>query len=77
MIDYPFDGEEILRNSKKIRKKLTNDGSTRIHKKIAVLGGSTTNDIIRMTELFLLDQGIEPVKIFDLLPDNILIRITK
>ena len=60
MIDYPFDGEEILRNSKKIRKKLINDGSSRIHKKIAVLGGSTTHDIIRITELFLLDQGIEP-----------------
>ncbi len=60
MIDYPFDNEEILRNSKKIKKKLLCDGTTRIHKKIAVLGGSTTHDIIRITELFLLDQGIEP-----------------
>lgn len=32
----------------------------RIHKKIAVLGGSTTHDIIRILELFLLDAGIEP-----------------
>lgn len=60
MIDYPFDNEEILRNSKKIKKKLLGDGTARIHKKIAVLGGSTTHDIIRITELFLLDQGIEP-----------------
>ena len=29
-------------------------------KKIAVLGGSTTHDIISALELFLLDQGIEP-----------------
>lgn len=33
----------------------------RAHKeKIAVLGGSTTNDIINMLELFLLNYGIEP-----------------
>ena len=29
-------------------------------KKIAVLGGSTTHDIIRILEVFLLDQGIAP-----------------
>lgn len=32
----------------------------RIRKKIAVLGGSTTHDIIRILEVFLLNQGIEP-----------------
>lgn len=35
------------------------EGRKFLHKKIAVLGGSTTHDIIRMLELFLLDQGIE------------------
>lgn len=36
------------------------DGSARLKKKIAVLGGSTTHDIIRILELFLLHYGIEP-----------------
>ena len=31
-----------------------------MEKKIAVLGGSTTNDIVSMLELFLLDNGIQP-----------------
>ncbi|MDO4284178.1 MAG: HAD-IIIC family phosphatase [Eubacteriales bacterium] len=61
MIPYPFDGEELLKKSKKIRRELLADGSSRLRKKIAVLGGSTTHDIVRMLELFLLDQGIEPV----------------
>lgn len=36
------------------------DGAPRIKKRIAVLGGSTTNAIADMTELFLLWNGIEP-----------------
>ena len=34
---------------------------TKCKKNIAVLGGSTTNDIIKMLEVFLLAEGIEPV----------------
>ncbi len=60
MIPYPFDSEELLKKSRKIKKALQNDGSERMKKKIAVLGGSTTHDIVRMLELFLLDQGISP-----------------
>ena len=37
-----------------------NDGTKRIHKKIAILGGSTTYDIKVCMELFLLNYGIEP-----------------
>ena len=59
-MDYPFDSDELLRKSKKIKRELLADGTQRIHKKIAVLGGSTTHDIIRMLEIFLLQQGIEP-----------------
>lgn len=59
-LEYPFDEEYILKKSKHIKKELLNDGSTRIQKKIAVLGGSTTHDIIRILELFLLNQGIAP-----------------
>lgn len=57
---FPFDGKYILRHRRSLRRQLLADGSQRIKKRIAVLGGSTTNDIISMLELFLLDAGIEP-----------------
>lgn len=61
-LQYPFDCEYILKKSKSMKKQLLEcEGSTRIIKKIAVLGGSTTHDIVRVLELFLLNQGIEPV----------------
>ena len=59
-LEYPFDSELILQNRRKLRKALIADGSARIKKNIAVLGGSTTHDIIAALELFLLNQGIEP-----------------
>ena len=59
-LEYPFDGEYILKKAKSIKKALLSDGSKRIVKKIAVLGGSTTHDIIKVLELFLLHYGIEP-----------------
>lgn len=59
-LEYPFDAEYILKKSKSLKKKLLNDGSRRLGKKVAVLGGSTTHDIVRILELFLLNQGIEP-----------------
>ena len=57
---YPFDGKELFDNKRAIRRSLLEDGSKRITKKIAVLGGSTTNDFCKMMEIFLLDHGIEP-----------------
>ena len=59
-LEYPFDSEMILQNRRKLRKALLADGSARIKKNIAVLGGSTTHDIIAALELFLLNHGIEP-----------------
>ena len=59
-LQYPFDSSEILHRRKLLRKTLLADGSTRVHKKIAVLGGSTTSDIVKTMELFLLDAGIAP-----------------
>ncbi|MGN1482056.1 HAD-IIIC family phosphatase [Porcipelethomonas sp.] len=56
---YPFDSSYLLKNRKKIRRELLENNTERIHKKIAVLGGSTTNDIVSMLDLFLLDNGIE------------------
>jgi FkbH-like protein len=59
-LEYPFDGSYIMKKAKSLKKALVSDGSSRIHKKIAVLGGSTTHDIIKTLELFLLNYGIEP-----------------
>ena len=56
---YPFDSVFLMKNKKKIRRLLLSDGTNRVKKKIAVLGGSTTNDIISMLEIFLLSHGIE------------------
>ncbi len=58
-LEYPFDGNYIMKKSKSIKKNLLADGTKRISKKIAVLGGSTTHDIIRILDLFLLNYGIE------------------
>lgn len=63
-LEYPFDAEELLKKSKRIKRELleqsSQQGQKLLKKKIAVLGGSTTHDIIRMLELFLLNYGIEP-----------------
>ncbi len=58
-LTYPFDSSELMKNKKKLRRLLLNDGRTRFKKKIAFLCGSTADDIIKMTEIFLLDMGIE------------------
>jgi len=60
-LEYPFDSAWILKKRRTIKKMLLEDGSNRIKKHIAVLGGSTTSDIISMMELFLLNFGIEPL----------------
>ncbi|MCR5501835.1 MAG: HAD-IIIC family phosphatase [Lachnospiraceae bacterium] len=59
-LEYPFDPNYILEKKKKIRRELLEVGGPFIDKKIAILGGSTTNDIRLILELFLLDQGIRP-----------------
>lgn len=61
LLQYPFDPGLLMKKKRSIRRELLADGSARIQKKIAVLGGSTTHDVIAMLELFLLDFGIEPV----------------
>ena len=59
-LQYPFDSEFILKKSKSLKRRLMEENTARIKKKIAVLGGSTTHDVVRILELFLLNQGIEP-----------------
>lgn len=60
-LEYPFDSEDILKRSKKIKRRLLEERSDFLQKKIAVLGGSTTHDIVRVLEVFLLEQGIQPL----------------
>lgn len=58
-MEYPFDAEWILKK-KSIKKGLLNcEDKDFIEKKIAILGGSTTNDIKNVLELFLLNYGIK------------------
>lgn len=58
-LNYPFDPSYVIKKRKSIKRELLADGSARIKKKIAVFGGSTTNEIINTLELFLLNAGIE------------------
>ena len=58
-LEYPFDVEYVMKKRKSIKRTLIADGSARLKKKIAVFGGSTTNDIVVYLDLFLLNNGIE------------------
>ena len=58
-LEYPFDVEYVMKKRKSIKRTLLADGSSRLKKKIAVFGGSTTNDIVVYLDLFLLNNGIE------------------
>lgn len=57
---YPFDAAEIMKRQRKLKRELLEDGTSRIKKKIAVLGGSTADALRDVLELFLLNYGIEP-----------------
>jgi len=59
-LQYPYDADYILRKKKSIKKALlAREDIKYTKKKIAVLGGSTTSNIVLMLDLFLLDCGIE------------------
>jgi len=59
-LEYPFDLDYILTKKRKIKKELLNQHISFVNKKIAILGGSTTNNIKVILELFLLNNGIYP-----------------
>lgn len=59
-LEYPFDGEYLLKKKKSIRRTLLEEKREFVDKKIAILGGSTTNEIKLQLELFLLNIGIRP-----------------
>ncbi len=57
--NYPLDTKTLLRRKKYIKNELLNQSSQWIEKKIAVLGGSTTNEIVDQLEIALLNYGIK------------------
>lgn len=60
-LEYPFNAEEIIKKKKSLKKQLLqNEAAVFIDKKIAILGGETTQNIKLILELFLLNYGIRP-----------------
>ena len=57
-ITMPFDPKSILRKKKGLKRKLM-ENSNFLEKRICVVGGSTTSEIIDILDLFLLDAGIK------------------
>ena len=60
ILEYPFASEYILQKKKTLKKELLSQDTDLLQTKIAILGGSTTNDIKLVLELFLLNYGIKP-----------------
>ena len=59
IFDYPIESSTLLRKKIRIKKELLASNESFIEKRIAVLGGSTTNEIVDQLELFLLNYGIK------------------
>lgn len=60
LFDYPYDSKTLLRKKEQIKCELLQSVASFTEKRIAVLGGSTTNEIVDQLELFLLHYGIKP-----------------
>ena len=60
MLAYPLDAELLIRKKRALKRELLARDVKWIDKRIAILGGSTTNDIQDFLELFLLKEGIRP-----------------
>ena len=56
---YPFDAALLLRKKKSLRRQLLTQ-TPLLEKRIAILGGSTTEEVADMLELCLLMRGIKP-----------------
>ena len=60
VLEYPFDVSKILRK-KKILKRHFLENESLVNIKIAVLGATTTFEVIEQLELFLLKSGFKPI----------------
>ena len=56
---YPFDADAIMQKRRRLLRQLKEQQGG-VNLRIAVLGGSTTSDIVKMLELFLRNRGIVP-----------------
>lgn len=59
LLDYPFNGNLLLRKKPKLKRELLKKENL-VKKKIAILGGSTTSEVKDQLELFLLKTNIQP-----------------
>lgn len=59
-LEYPFKGELLIKKKRSLKRQLLVEASDEsiLEKKIAILGGETTQDIKLMLKLFLLNYGI-------------------
>ncbi len=58
--NFPIDTKALYRKKKKIQEELLSKETNFIDVKVAVLGGSTTNEIVEQLNQFLLYYGIRP-----------------
>ena len=59
-LEYPYKSEDIIKQKRKIKKELLNANKTFIDVRIALLSGSTINELKDILEIFLLNYGIRP-----------------
>ncbi len=60
MISYPLDTAYLLRRKKQLKTELLQARQDWVEKRIAILCGSTAQEIQDMLELFLLAEGVKP-----------------
>lgn len=59
---YPYNNDLLMRRQKGIKRQLLNrENVNYLEKRIAILNGSTTDDLKNILELFLLHAGIKPI----------------
>ena len=56
----PLDAEYIMKKKKSLKRQLLDNVKSSTTLRIALLGGSSTQEIKAVLELFLLDKGIQP-----------------
>ena len=56
----PLDAEYIMKKKKSLKRQLLETVKSSTKLRIALLGGSSTQEIKSVLELFLLDKGIQP-----------------
>lgn len=59
-IEYPYKNENLIKKKKQIKKELLNSVKSPITVKIAILTGSTVNELKDLIEIFLLASNIKP-----------------